>query len=176
MNNYDIEVAKLARGMESAIKVEQLEELKSLLYAQILISRQMNGLKRLIIYETDDRIVPIVTIPSSSWTERTSPLPTDGYNLIHAVMGLSTETGEISEIILDYLNGHQLDRTHLNVERGDALWYLALFSRIEGLMTLSGCMWQNIRKLWARFRKKKFNKNEAIHRDLETEQKAIDNA
>ena len=46
--------------------------------------------------------------------------------LINSVMGLCGESGEAIDIVKKWLmQGHELDREHLDRELGDVAWYLA---------------------------------------------------
>jgi NTP pyrophosphatase (non-canonical NTP hydrolase) len=69
--------------------------------------------------------------------------------LIMCTLGLSGETGEITDIIKKYLfhkNGNQLNINKLKDELGDVLWYLSVLSSTVNL-TLDEIMENNITKL-----------------------------
>jgi len=171
--DYDAEVAKLASPMgEDAFVAGDVAEFKALLTMQILLGNHMDLLKKRMIYGKDG-FEPINHEPNTT----NIPLTQDEYELIHASMGIITEAGEIAEIVLDYINTGELSSIHLNEERGDLLWYLALITKVgKGLLPLEGCMKQNMDKLWTRYKGKKFSKDEALNRNLEEEGKALKNA
>ena len=83
--------------------------------------------------------------------------------LINAVMGLSGESGEVSDIVKKHLfQGHELDVEKIKKELGDVLWYIA--EACEALdLKLDDVMKANIDKLSKRF-KNGFTKEESINR------------
>jgi len=71
--------------------------------------------------------------------------------LINTVLGLSGETGEISDHIKKVVfQGHPLDKTHLLDELGDVLWYIALGADALGY-TLQDVAVYNVTKLQKRY-------------------------
>lgn len=71
--------------------------------------------------------------------------------LINAALGLSGETGEISDHIKKVIfQGHSLDKLHLLNELGDVLWYIALGADALGY-TLQDVATYNIVKLQKRY-------------------------
>ncbi len=106
-------------------------------------------------------------------SERT--LINKGYdmNLLHAAMGISTESGEM----LDQLKrvifyGKALDVVNVKEEIGDLMWYIAILIReldldFEEILSL------NIDKLKARF-PEKFTEDKALNRDLSKERNILE--
>lgn len=89
-------------------------------------------------------------------------------DLLHAALGISSESGEITEAIIKHLVGQSdLDNVNIKEEVGDVLWYLAILCRRCGF-TLDEAMNTNIEKLAARY-PNKFNCEDAINRDLDGE-------
>jgi NTP pyrophosphatase (non-canonical NTP hydrolase) len=92
--------------------------------------------------------------------------------LLHAGMGLTTEIGEFIDALKRYLfYGEDLDISNMKEESGDLMWYIAILvhtlkSNMDDIMTI------NIGKLKARY-PHKFNKKDALIRDLENELKFI---
>lgn len=70
--------------------------------------------------------------------------------LMHAVLGLASEAGEVAGIFQKKYQGHPIDPIHLKKELGDCLWMIAEACTAVGL-TLEGVMQDNIDKLWARY-------------------------
>lgn len=107
--------------------------------------------------------------------------------LIHAGMGLTTETGEFQDILKRAIfYGKELDfeaAVHLQEEIGDVLWYLAV--AVDALNTwledvapekrksLTEIMEQNIRKLRTRY-PFLFSEEAAVNRNLAQEKRALD--
>lgn len=93
--------------------------------------------------------------------------------LIHAQMGMQTETAEFTDALKKSLfYGKVLDVTNLKEELGDLLWYVAI--AMEELGTdFETEMTRVINKLKARY-PEKFTTNNAINRDLETERTILE--
>jgi len=92
--------------------------------------------------------------------------------LLHASMGLTTESGEFSDQLKKHLfYGTDLDEVNLVEELGDLLWYIgvaidALGSSFEKVMEINNL------KLSQRY-KSGFSKEEALNRDLDKENDAV---
>lgn len=88
--------------------------------------------------------------------------------LLHAAIGMTTESGEFIDAIKKYLfYGKQLDKTNLKEEIGDLLWYIAI--ACDALETTIGAeMYRNINKLRQRY-PMQFNEHDAMNRDLDAE-------
>lgn len=81
-------------------------------------------------------------------------------DLVHAILGIATEAGELLELLLD---PKKVTPEKLKDESGDVLWYLALLFRTidTNFDEVAG---KNIEKLKVRF-PDKFTEALAIHRD-----------
>ena len=96
--------------------------------------------------------------------------------LLHAVLGLADETGElISPIKKHMFYGKNLDMNNLKEEAGDLAWFLNL------LIHAIGSSWEevlemNIAKLEKRYPHLRFNADHAIHRDTAAEKAAMEGA
>ena len=93
-------------------------------------------------------------------------------NIVHAIYGLCTEAGEISEALLKAAKVGEFDEVNLKEEAGDLLWYLAMLFR-ELDTDFSEVSTTNINKLKARF-PDKFTQEDAYNRDLATERKILE--
>lgn len=93
--------------------------------------------------------------------------------LIHAVLGLASEVGEIADALKKHLiYGRALDLVNIIEETGDVLWYEALaLSAVKG--QLSDAMEKNIAKLQKRFGDT-FSEHAALNRDLPAERKILE--
>ena len=92
--------------------------------------------------------------------------------VLHALLGLSGEVGELSEAVKKWLYyGKPLDAMNIKEELGDVLWYMALLCN-----TLSLDLWDvmeaNIRKLKVRY-PEKFTEEKALKRDTAAEIEAV---
>lgn len=94
--------------------------------------------------------------------------------ILHATMGISTEAGELLDVMKKYLAyGRIIDRVNLAEECGDVLWYVAIILRELGL-SFEDVMDMNINKLEKRF-PEKFTSEKAINRDLSAERAQLEN-
>lgn len=94
-------------------------------------------------------------------------------NIVHAIYGLCTEAGEISEAFLKAAKTGEFDEVNLKEEAGDLLWYLAMLFR-ELDTDFTDVASTNINKLKARF-PEKFTQDKAYNRNLDTEREILEN-
>lgn len=93
-------------------------------------------------------------------------------NNLHMVSGLSTEANELLNVYKAELAYDRTpDRTNINEEVGDLLWFLVNYARINNI-SLPSAMERNISKLKVRY-PEKFDKKRAIVRDLKLEAEAL---
>lgn len=99
--------------------------------------------------------------------------PWDTFRLLHASIGITTESGELADTLKKHIfYGRQFDRVNAIEEVGDLLWYAALACAALGT-TLEDAMERNIAKLKARY-PEKFEAQRAIERDLTAERAALE--
>ncbi len=97
----------------------------------------------------------------------------DTIQLMHAAIGLATESGEVLDAMKKHLfYGKPIDRTNLVEEAGDVLWYLALMLDTMGV-SFEQAMAVNIAKLQKRF-PEKFTEGAALNRNLEIERATLE--
>jgi NTP pyrophosphatase (non-canonical NTP hydrolase) len=95
-------------------------------------------------------------------------------NLLHAAMGMDTESGEFMDAIKKHLfYGKTVDEVNLKEELGDMLWYIGLACHSLGV-TIEELMDQNTKKLTARYGES-FSEDKANNRDLTNERKILEN-
>ncbi len=84
-------------------------------------------------------------------------------HILHAQLGISSESGEIADAVKKSLAYRQpLDLLNIKEECGDLLWYISLM--LEGCgYTLEDCMAENIDKLKLRY-PEKFTEQDAFER------------
>lgn len=93
--------------------------------------------------------------------------------MLHAAIGLCTETGELQDAMKRGLYyGKQIDKTNVAEEFQDCLWYIAIGLDALGIK-MSDAMDRNIEKLRVRF-PDKFTEGQALNRDLDAERKALE--
>lgn len=98
-------------------------------------------------------------------------------DLLHAVLGICDEAGEIAKTIKDHIYyGDVLDKDNLMEEFGDLLWFVTLGVDSCGF-TMKEVIQANMRKLKKRYADG-FTEQEAVseNRDLEAEKEAMKTA
>ena len=114
-----------------------------------------------------------VNISSSAPEDKVFQPDNKGENLLHAAIGIVTESGEILDTILKYKYGEkELDVVNIKEELGDVMWYFAILLRdlnIDFYESLD----INISKLKSRYGDK-FSSEKAINRNLDTERKILE--
>ena len=94
-------------------------------------------------------------------------------NVIHGIIGVVTEAGELAEALLRSMDGGQpIDLVNVAEELGDVFWYAALIANEAGL-SFEEIQAKNIAKLKARY-PEKFESDLAENRDLEKERKILE--
>lgn len=94
-------------------------------------------------------------------------------NIIHGILGVATEAGELCEMLLKATRDEERpDMLNLFEETGDVKWYLAMLSRAQGID------WDtderaNIDKLKKRY-PDKFTSEAANNRDIDAEREALE--
>lgn len=95
------------------------------------------------------------------------------HRLLHGAIGIATESGELLDAIKKHIwYGKRLDSVNIAEECGDLLWYVALICNSRGV-SMEQVMERNIAKLRVRY-PEKFTEESALHRDLDAEQKALE--
>lgn len=93
--------------------------------------------------------------------------------LVHAVLGLQTEAGELADPVKKHIYyGRPLDLVNLREEIGDCLWYLAIAADALGT-TLEAEQTRNLAKLRARY-PQVFTAEAARVRDLDREREVLE--
>lgn len=94
-------------------------------------------------------------------------------DVIHGIVGLYTEAGELVEALLKCIEkGKPLDLVNIKEEIGDCFWYQAVLARAAGF-TFEQAQDTNIAKLRKRF-PNKFTEHDANNRDLAAERKVLE--
>lgn len=97
----------------------------------------------------------------------------DMLRLLHAAIGLQTETAEFSDMIKKHVfYGKPLDSVNLKEEIFDACWYMAIALDVLGYSFEDGFA-TNIAKLKARY-PDKFSEDKAENRDLNKEREILE--
>jgi NTP pyrophosphatase (non-canonical NTP hydrolase) len=142
-----------------------LNEFKFLIKQFVELCYQLDNIKSKLFYGKDKT----KNIPESFY-ENLDKLDLDDVDdrLLHAILGISTESGELFEALLDDEN-----RVDLLAESGDVEWFLQIIYR--HFETNSDIVRNtNIQKLFKRYGDK-FTQDAAIIRDLDSEYKVLEN-
>lgn len=91
---------------------------------------------------------------------------------LHAIMGLTTEVGELTDVWKRRIfYGREIDVVNAREEIGDVLWYLAILCDCVGT-TIPEEQARNIAKLRARY-PERFTDDKALSRDLVAEREIL---
>ena len=99
--------------------------------------------------------------------------------ILHALMGLQTETAELTDAVKRHIfYGTELDKVNLVEEIGDVFWYVAILMDelkldVGDKASFEHAMKVNIEKLRARY-PNKFTEHDAVNRDLNSERKILE--
>lgn len=144
------------------------------LNAAIDAANQLDKVKKTLFYGRDNNIDPregqqsIEDLPSIIAVPDSSPA-----NIIHAIIGIFTEAGEMLEALKDAINkGEPIDFVNAMEETGDLFWYAAILAHECGF-TFDEAQSVNIAKLRARF-PDKFTEFDANNRDLSIERQILE--
>ncbi len=101
-------------------------------------------------------------------------LPGKGIRILHALLGICTEAGELADAVVKGMLTASLDQVNVAEEVGDIFWYVAI------LLDALGIPWEpvfraNILKLAKRF-PQKFTGQDAILRDVGQERTVLEEA
>ena len=163
MKDYLSDSARTASNTYFTDKVTEKEVSETLNdFAQI--GETLDNQKRRLFYGKGDALTP----------ESVDGFSIQGLNgnIVHAIYGLCTEAGEISEALIKAAETGSFDEVNLKEEAGDLLWYLAMLFR-ELDTDFDTVATTNINKLKARF-PEKFTQDKAYNRDLGTEREILE--
>ena len=102
------------------------------------------------------------------------PLSDRDIDMLHAMIGVTTEAIELLQNTISILNGRSAVKDYSNIveEMGDIYWYLAVLQKVTGISE-EKVKNKNIMKLRARY-PEKFTSEDALNRDLDKEKDALD--
>ena len=100
--------------------------------------------------------------------------PKVAIEIIHSIVGILTESGELAEALEAAITEKKINRTNIIEEMGDLLWYIALLcNAMHTTIEEVGAI--NIGKLAVRY-PEKFDPERAHERDLVAEEKMLKRA
>lgn len=93
--------------------------------------------------------------------------------IIHACLGISSESGEIMDVIKKLMAyGKPIDHVNLDEEFGDLMWYVQLYCNARNI-TIQELMAMNYAKLRVRYGNK-FSEEACFNRDLTVERQNLE--
>lgn len=159
---------------------ERLEN-KTLEYEMITLLERLSG----IVRKLDDikkfsfygKVTPYIENVFKNGLDSVSISQYNEKNIqvVHSVLGIVTEGGELVEMLLNHLkNGYPIDEINFVEELGDVEWYVAEGSKAVNI-PMSSILGIVIAKLQKRF-PEKYNNESAIIRDLTSERMLLERA
>lgn len=141
-------------------------------------ANKLDQVKKTLFYGRDNNLIADGQKDCMGLPDNIGTINGDPRNIIHAIIGMFTEAGELLEALRDGLNGNGLDPVNLNEEVGDLFWYIAILfndMNAEGMetYTFEDAMRINIAKLKKRF-PASFEADYANNRDLPAERKVLE--
>lgn len=115
-----------------------------------------------------DYIKEAIKTNSCDYEEIRKRFTDEKIDMLHAVIGLTTETGELADNLKKHIfYGKEIDYRNMKEEIGDLFWYLAVIcERLD--ISFEKIQEMNIEKLRKRYGES-FTKEKALSRNIETE-------
>lgn len=143
--------------------------------AAIEAANKLDQVKKTFFYGRDNNLDPATGTQSAvELPLRLGDTETEAAtNIIHAIIGVFTEAGEMLEALKEAVNlGKPIDSVNMQEETGDLFWYLAILAHECGF-TFDGAQRVNIAKLRARF-PDRFSEYDANNRNLVAERAILE--
>lgn len=154
-----------------------IEHLRANFEAMMKIGEAAGILKKFIYYgkEPEEYLPAVAAHMSQVQTFRDSAQTHETCMLIHCILGLIDEVGEMTQALYQHLYlGNEFDRVNFNEELGDALWYMALGAKYLNHTSFAVIMLANFAKLNTRYGTGTWTQDGALDRDLDAERKALE--
>lgn len=138
-----------------------------------MIKESIANLKSMVHITSKDYVRCVLRTESCDFDSIRERLTDDKIRLLHAAMGLATESGEFIDMLKKHIfYGKKLDYPNLGEELGDAMWYSGV--AIDVLKTtLDEVLTVNIMKLRERY-PEKFTEESAINRNIDAERDILE--
>lgn len=143
------------------------EYARSLMEDFTYVGDRLDALKKFLFYGKEDNMLEAWDGDPTlkDFHEKLGP---NGIDIIHAILGLATESVECIEALLK----DEIDVVNLKEEGGDILWYLAILFNATNT-DFETEMARNIAKLRKRF-PEKFTEYDAQNRNLDSERAVLE--
>lgn len=142
--------------------------------------KKLDAVKKTLFYGRDNNLISegqkgVADLPARFGGNDNAIVEPIAVDIIHAILGIATEAGELLELLKATINGDRFDWVNCQEELGDIAWYQALLAE-HGDFTFEEFQQRIIKKLRGRYADK-FSAAEAIDRDLAAERAILeDNA
>lgn len=168
--NY-IEAANVTMSDNFHSQMVSAHCLTDVLKTAIAALKDLDGIKKALFYGRDHEVLR-GWVHGDIPVEGLHPDKTSAIRLLHGILGVATEAGEMLEALQKGLAGEGFDTTNLFEEIGDNQWYNAAMLRVLQ-RTFEEVHVVNIAKLRKRF-PNKFNEFDANNRDVTAERKLLE--
>lgn len=138
-----------------------MAQFKGRLNGAIDAANKLDQVKKSLFYGRDNNLISEGQGDSTNYADKIGP------NVVHGIIGIFTEAGELLEALRDSANNNVIDVVNIREEIGDLFWYVAILANEFGF-TFEDAMRINIAKLKARF-PASFEADYANNRDLAAE-------
>lgn len=135
-------------------------------------ANKLDQVKKTLFYGRDNNLVAEGERSIGVINEHVGNGGNHGANIIHAIIGVFTEAGELLEALRDDYNSDNYDPINLKEEVGDLFWYVAILARECGF-TFDEAQRVNIAKLRGRF-PERFTEYDANNRNLSDERAILE--
>jgi NTP pyrophosphatase (non-canonical NTP hydrolase) len=134
---------------------------------------KLDQVKKSLFYGRDNNLITEGQADVAALPSRVHSDSAVAFDIIHAILGIATEAGELLELLKATLNSDgDFDWVNCREELGDIDWYKALLAN-RGDFTFEEVMELIIKKLRARYADK-FTSNEAVERNLAAERAILE--
>jgi len=140
----------------------------------ILALQELDKVKKSLFYGADNILILDGDRNASDLPAMVGSDLATSVDIIHAILGIATEAGELLELLANTIDGEEFDWVNAQEEIGDINWYQALLAH-RGNFTFEECQERIINKLRARY-PDKFTEIDAINRNLRVERAILEGA
>lgn len=158
-------------------------DLRNILCMAVACSDILDKVKKMIIYGKQmDSVALAINVAeltaAAKYLERHMPVSGQTTNdrinirLLHAAIGIFTESGEMLEALMKQLTTGELDMVNVSEEIGDVHWYSAI--AVDEVEIPEERIRQTLINKLAKRYPEKFTQEAALNRDLKSERKVLE--
>lgn len=170
-NEFHKQYLQGVKRTERSVIHENVEARDTLKFMEAFerLADELGRIKKSIFYNKpfDSNGIEIDTLPLYTKS------PYDRPRLLHAILGMADEVGELVSAFLASVDSGHIDEVNFKEELGDFMFYA--FIALDDLqMSFSDVLVSNNKKLSARYTNG-FSEHEAVNRDFKKERSALEN-